>query len=418
MWNRNNEHLDAPDPDPQPQLEAGTVYLDDSFNTLRFDGWEPTDLMATVHPMLDKARAEGQHIWDSTEQYQAYALGCWTAAARRTMGEALLVGVEESVHYKGSYPVEVAELSKSFFLDAEKWRAFATDVATKPDYRVDGVSLTPEAAWPLPPTSHVSPRLMDGLQHILGLGGEESKLLTDLLPHVATEADGPHYKRFFDDYKGTVGREEEALKSRLEFISQRWREGLDPNSEPGRTLYMDMVRCAEAYVALGAHKLMPATLNPRLRVAVREVAAKPVEPDLPAFSITGLLGNPAAPELKAFDASGLVGSPAQPAAEVAPGLKPFNAADLLGSQTSQAPAEDVTAESTSQLPAFDATQIIGTKALTETQEDAAQLPTFDPSQLFGASAVTGAGIVVEVEPEHVEEQPKTLPVFDPDQFKS
>lgn len=374
-----------------PKPEAGLVYLDDNFNDLRFESiWNSQDLMASVHPLLDTARAEGSHIWHSSEQHQVYAVACWNAASRRSMAEALLAGVEHNVYYKGSYPAAIADLSKSFFLDAEKWYAFASEVSADPDYRMSNETLTSTANWPMPPGAQTSPLFMSGLQRILGLGGEESSWLNDLMPHIDQEVDGPNRLGFFEPYKEKMDREQAALQRKLAFLKQRWQAGLDPNTEPGLSLYKEMVQCTEALLAHGAHKLMPFTSDPDMRLAEKpKKAPKQPESKLPSFDPFNLPLAVGAVSLGEFNLDDLQNSdetaqPEPPAEVVQSSLPSFDFSQLQG----DTPKDESPQVPSSSLPAFNLTQLEQpAQPATETSEaddePTSSLPAFDLGKLLG-----------------------------------
>lgn len=368
------------------------VQLGTEFDRLRYD-WIPDEFLGTIHTVADTARAEEHHLWDSTEHHQAYAVGCWLAASGRTMAEALLVGAENTIGFNGSYPKQVVDLATTFYADAEKWYQYAASAYANKGYRVGRENFALPNDWPRSPQATVSPHLMNGLRYVVSLTGNEFSSLEGLFSHVETEVNGPHLIGFFDNYKDMVGDRHVALRRKIDFLGSRWRDDIDPNTEPGLSLYREMVECAQAYVELGVQSLMPATFDQKMRVAVRPKKPRAHKPALPAF------------DARATSTQSPSSDESTPA-DTQPTLPTFDSKRLLGTQALA--AEQNAPVEPEALPVFDAQKL--SDSLQPTSKDVddkpATLPTFNPGQLLGSQASAGepAGSI----------EPEKLPVFDPE----
>jgi hypothetical protein len=352
----------APEPVAPSSLQPpeGMEALDYDFNTLRHGMWNPLHLVNTIHASMESERGEGRHIWDSSEHHQAYAVGCWVAAARRVIADELISGANYATNQYGFIPTDTKQLATAMFEEAEKWRTFSFEVSNDVTYRTEQGFPDFRMEWPDPARERIPAHLFYGLKTILGLKDFISQLTNMTYAHVELEANGPHKKAIFRDYDKQVAQKKAILDRKIAALSQRWDKYLEPNREPGRSVYRDMVACVEGYVALGVHQLMPATLNPDMRLLVRKVE-EPEEADIPVFDALQVMlhDRGGKPDLPTFDASAFQAlsrseSPQSNTLQSATSderlLPPFNPRSLLGEQ----PAADDSGETVREevLPIF------------------------------------------------------------------
>ena len=137
-----------------------------------------------------------------------------------------------------------------------------------------------------------------------------------------------------------------------------------------------MTRCIDDFVALGSRQLMPATQDPRLRVAVQPVEAPIAAPTLQAFDERKITP-PVAPELPSYTAT------------------PQNVPATDEKPTDRRPV----------LPVF-GTETAQPQDAKDIEQPKAKLPVFGEQLLGSAATAEAAKTDDEDEPPH-----PTLPVF-------
>jgi len=246
----------------EPEVER--VRIDETLDAYRHAKWDAYGLLTSdLQAASLEANAAGQHLWDSTERLQAYSVATWMAATRQSIGNTLL-STAESASPEDNIPTDVASSALTNYQEAEKWLRFREDVNGNPYYEQSG-GIDARITWPKPDVQTlVSPELMAALKVILG------QLTYVERPVISSIINNAYMKHFFKYYKQRLTQEGAHIESRTTSLDQRWDDKrLNPNIEPGKTTYNELVELIEDLLAHGIHELMPITQDARYLAAVR-----------------------------------------------------------------------------------------------------------------------------------------------------
>lgn len=411
---------ERPDQVPRVRIE------DTPLEAYRYANWDPYVLLDDISHNTLEAGAEGKHLWGYDERTQMDAVATWLASSRQIVGHTLIAGAERD----GKIPRDVATMAEASYKSALDWVEYRGTVRRTPDLTLKDVNFPFALKWPQPGVNPISPELFAGLKTA------SEHLLHMAMPAVIRAMDAPFRHPEFRHHYARMGTGIEAANAHLVHIGQLWNSRLNPNVAPGSDTYQDLTAGLEDIIRLGVNGLMPATADPRLRLAKKE---KKEDIGVPEFDPEALRRRPTievAPTLPSFDASTLkrppeiAEEPSTPPEPVQPILPAFDSSILFSSATPETEPRATEPEPT--LPAFDARKLQpATPALPEFDPNAIKsrpgepetpgIPAFDPGAILGKPAPAEPTLPA-FDPDKLRNPQKddepTLPAFDPEQLKN
>jgi len=252
--------------------EIKRVEIDERLDGYRHAHWDPYGLLVNdLRTSTLEANASGYHLWDSTERLQMLSTAAWMASCRQVIGNSLL-DYAQSLSSNNQVPADLAEVVLTNYEEAKRWLEFREGVASNFSYELDS-EVDVRITWPQPDLNTViSLELMNGVRQVFG------QLQYIYHPAIDAVVESAYRKRAFEPYRQRLTREMATLQSRVTLIEQSWaEERINPNVEPGKTLYVDMTRLLEDFVLHGVHELVPITQDKKYLAAVRQHRIAPVD---------------------------------------------------------------------------------------------------------------------------------------------
>ena len=342
----------------------------------------------------------GDHLWDKSEYEQIVAAATWMAGARTVLAGLM------SQHMLDSSRTHVSDQSFTVlehqYLMAERWVEFRDDVGADPAFRLVG-KFDSSYAWPDSATTQIAPELFEALASVCACDGEHelgiSQLIDIYLPETEKPIGGPNMHPYFKRYVRDLEKKKQDLAIFVESLRSRWRPGMDPNTDQGRSYYDRLVKAVEMTIELGVNRLFPASYDPDLRLTKTTTSAAAQDtPILPLFDPRAIPRVSVQPVIEAFDPAMLLQPSRQRAEPLTPTLPAFDPR-IFG----EPQRRSMSADREPSLPIFDPVSlVVGTRV--------PLLPEFDPSLLMGSKESDEGVGPAEVTPAA---STQVLPLFDP-----
>lgn len=355
----------------------------------RYSEWDPytlteNDLLATTL----RANEEGHHLWDSSEQLQAYGTATWMAGSRQIIANTL-VNTAQKRSGSTKIPAVQANVALANYQEARKWLAFRDEVSVLPDYEI-APSMDVTMPWP-DPKGDIPQDLIYGLKSVV------EQLYYIQHPKIDFVVNDSYIKAAFRGYKNQLAKKGAELQARIASIDRIWNDTIDTNTPLGVDIYTRLVEATEGLLAFGVNELVPVTLRSDLKLLKREKEDPDKLPNFDPRSIGKKAINAPAlsattPTLPPLDPASLRRKEPRRAAAEAAALPPFNSNTLHRKKdTSQSHAvpglptfnpailRQASSRMAKTLPTFDASKMQNFHP--DQEQDERGLPPFDPNAL-------------------------------------